>query len=114
MEIRRDPVSQSWVVCGQRERIEESEAPCPFDPGVVEGAKSILTWPAEGPWQVKVIPHPNPLYRVESDPGRVAEGIYDRMGPLGAHEVIIETGQHDKRLSQLSDEEIDRVLWVWG
>jgi UDPglucose--hexose-1-phosphate uridylyltransferase len=114
MEIRRDPVSQSWVVCGQRERAEDGEAPCPFDPGVAEETKSILTWPAEGTWQVRVIPHPNPLYHVENDPGRAAEGIYDKMGPLGAHEVIIETRQHDKRLSQLSDDEIERVLWVWG
>jgi len=114
MEIRRDPISQSWVVCGQRERIEEGEAPCPFDPGVVEQTKSILTWPPEGPWQVRVIPHPNPLYGVEIEPGRAAEGIYDKMGPLGAHEVIVEARQHDKKLTQLSDDEIDRVLWVWG
>jgi UDPglucose--hexose-1-phosphate uridylyltransferase len=54
------------------------------------------------------------LYRVENEPGRAAEGIYDKMGPLGAHEVVIETPQHDKKLSQLSDDEIDRVLWAWG
>jgi len=114
MQIRRDPVTQSWVVCGQREGAEESEAPCPFDPGIADEVKSILTWPAEGIWQVRVIPHPDPLYRVENDPGRVAEGIYDKMGPLGAHEVVVETRQHDKKLSQLSDDEIDRVLWVWA
>jgi UDPglucose--hexose-1-phosphate uridylyltransferase len=114
MEIRRDPVTQSWVVCGQRESIEEAGAPCPFDSETVDSAKSILTLPGEGTWQVKVIPHPEPLYRVENDPGRVAEGIYDKMGPLGAHEVIIETRQHDKKLSQLSDDEIDRVLSTWA
>jgi UDPglucose--hexose-1-phosphate uridylyltransferase len=114
MEIRRDPVSQSWVVSGQRERVEDAELPCPFDPGIVEQTNSILTWPPEGTWQVCVIPHPNPLYRVEIEPARAAEGIYDKMGPLGAHEVIVETRQHDKRFSQLTDEEIDRVLWVWG
>src|SRR6516164_8472166 len=114
MQIRRDPVTQSWVVCGQRESADESDAPCPFDPGIADETKSILTWPAEGTWQVRVIPHPDPLYRVENDPGRVAEGIYDKMGPLGAHEVVIETRQHDKKLSQLSDDEIDRVLWVWA
>ena len=114
MQIRRDPVTQSWVVSGQREFIEESGEPCPFDPGASEEAKSILTWPPEGTWQVRVIPHPNPLYRVENDAARVAEGIYDKMGPLGAHEVVIETRQHEKKLSQLGDDEIDRVLWVWG
>ncbi len=114
MQIRRDPVSQSWVVCGAREHIEEGDGKCPFDPGIVEETKAIMTWPPEGMWQVRVIPHPDPLYQVENDPARVAEGIYDKMGPLGAHELIIETRQHDKTLSQLSDDEIDRVLWVWG
>jgi UDPglucose--hexose-1-phosphate uridylyltransferase len=114
MEIRRDPITQSWVVSGQREHLEDSEDKCPLDAGVVENAKTLLVAPAEGSWQVRVIPHPEPLYRVENEPGRAAEGIYDKMGPLGAHEVVIETPQHDKKLSQLSDDEIDRVLWAWG
>jgi UDPglucose--hexose-1-phosphate uridylyltransferase len=114
MEIRRDPITQSWVVCGQRERLGEAGDQCPLDPGVVENTTAILTWPAEGVWQGRVIPHPEALYRVENEPGRVAEGIYDKMGPLGAHEVVIETREHDKKLSQLSDDEIERVLWVWG
>ena len=114
MEIRRDPITQSWVVSGQREETDDKDAPCPFDPGVVENAKTLLTWPSEGPWQVRAIPHPDALYRVENEPGRAAEGIYDKMGPLGAHEVIIETPEHDKKLWQLSDEQIDRVLWAWG
>lgn len=114
MEIRRDPVSQSWVVSGQREHTEDVEFVCPLDPGTVEQTTSILTWPPEGTWQVRVIPHPDPLYGVENEPARVAEGIYDKMGPLGAHEVVVETRQHDKRFSQMSDEEIDRVMWVWG
>jgi UDPglucose--hexose-1-phosphate uridylyltransferase len=114
MEIRRDPVTQSWVVSGQRERMDEVDSPCPFDPPQVDAAKNILSSPSEGTWQVRVIPHPEPLYRVEADPGRAAEGIYDKMGTLGAHEVVIETPQHGKRLSQLSDDEIDRVVGVWG
>jgi UDPglucose--hexose-1-phosphate uridylyltransferase len=114
MEIRRDPITQSWVVCGQREQADEKDGPCPFDPGIVENQKTLLTWPTEGAWQVRAIPHPEALYRVENDPGRAAEGIYDKMGPLGAHEVIIETPEHNRKLWQLSDEQIDRVLWAWG
>jgi len=114
MQIRRDPVTQSWVVSGQRDFAEGSDTPCPLDPERDGNSKSILTWPQEGAWQVRVIPHPDPLYQVENDPGRIAEGIYDKMGPLGAHEVVIETRQHDKRLSQLSDDEIDHVMSVWA
>ena len=99
----------------EREELPEKETPCPFEEeGVAENAKTLLVWPSEGPWQVRVIPHPDALYRVENEPGRQAEGIYDKMGPLGAHEIVIETPQHDKALSQLSDDEIDRVLWAWN
>jgi len=73
-----------------------------------------LSWPPEGPWKIRVLPHPEPLYRVETDPGRAAEGIYDKMGPLGAHEVVVETPRHDKRFSTFSDEEIEHVISVWG
>ena len=112
MEIRRDPVTQSWVVSGQRERPEEGEGGCPFDSPAIDSAKAILSWPSEGPWQIRVLPHPEPLYRVEIDPGRAAEGIYDKMGPLGAHEVIVETPQHAKKFSSFSDDELDHVLAV--
>jgi UDPglucose--hexose-1-phosphate uridylyltransferase len=113
MELRKDPITQSWVILGQREIAAEAQEECPLEPAMVEKVAPILTWPSEGPWQVRVIPHPEPLYRIESDPGRLAEGMYDKMSALGAHEVIVETPQHDRQLSQFSDEEIERVLWVW-
>jgi UDPglucose--hexose-1-phosphate uridylyltransferase len=114
MEIRRDPITQSWVVLGQREYWDEPGEACPLDAGVVERQPTIMSWPAEGPWQVRVFPHPDPLYRIEGEPGRLAEGMYDRMGALGAHEVIVETPDHDKPMSRFTDEEIERVLSVWA
>jgi UDPglucose--hexose-1-phosphate uridylyltransferase len=114
MEIRRDPITQSWVVLGQREHLDDVAEPCPFDGGAVERQPAIVSWPAEGPWQVRVLPHPDPLYHIEGEPGRQAEGMYDKMGALGAHEVVVETPHHDKAMSRFTDEEIERVLWVWA
>jgi UDPglucose--hexose-1-phosphate uridylyltransferase len=114
MEIRRDPITQSWVVLGQPENLDEAGAPCPFDGASVDKKPAILSMPSEGAWQVRVIPHPDPLYRIEDEPSRLADGMYDKMGALGAHEVVIETPHHDKRMSQFSDEEIERVLNVWA
>jgi UDPglucose--hexose-1-phosphate uridylyltransferase len=114
MELRKDPITQSWVILGQREVVAETQEECPLEPAKVEKVRAIMISPAEGPWQIRVIAHPDPLYHVEGDPGRLAEGMYDKMGALGAHEVVVETPQHDRRLSQFSDEEIDRVLSVWA
>jgi len=114
MELRKDPITQSWVILGQKEAVAETAEACPLEPAKLEKIPPILTWPGEGPWQVRVIPHPDPLYRIEGDPGRLAEGIYDKMGALGAHEVVVETPQHGRRLSQLSDEAVEGVLWVWA
>jgi len=114
MELRKDPITQSWVILGTQTVAPGDPAECPFEPGTIEKVAPILTWPAEGTWQVRVLPHPEPLYRIEGEPGRLAEGMYDKMGAVGAHEIVVETRQHDKRFSQLSDEEIERVLWVWA
>jgi UDPglucose--hexose-1-phosphate uridylyltransferase len=114
MEIRRDPITQSWVVLGQKEALEDSAQACPLEPGVVEKRPAILSYPADGPWQVRVVPHPDPLYRIEGEAGRVADGMYDKMRAIGAHEVVVETRQHDKKMSQFSDVEIENVLAVWA
>jgi len=114
MELRKDPITQSWVILGQRELIADTAEECPLEPAKLEKIPAIFTWPSEGPSQVRVIAHPEPLYRVESEPARLAEGMYDKMGALGAHEVVVESSQHDRRMSQFTDEEIERVLWVWA
>jgi UDPglucose--hexose-1-phosphate uridylyltransferase len=114
MEIRRDPITQSWVVQGQKANAEETPQACPFDKPESSSIKPILVAPTDGPAQVRVLPHPDPLYRIDGQPGRLADGMYDKMGPTGAHEVVVETPLHDRRLSQFSDEEIERVLAVWA
>lgn len=114
MELRKDPITQSWVVLGHREEAPESPEGCPLCSEGSSNGSALLAIPPEGSWKVRVIPHLDPLYRIEGELGRLAEGIYDKMGPVGAHEVIIETPEHARRLSQLSDEQIERVLWAYA
>jgi UDPglucose--hexose-1-phosphate uridylyltransferase len=63
---------------------------------------------------VRTYPHFRPLYHIEGDPGRSADGIYDRMAAIGAHEIIVETPDHTRTLAQLTDEEIERVLEAYA
>lgn len=54
--------------------------------------------------------HPAPLYRIEGEPQRRAEGVYDAMNTVGAHEVLVQTPRHDLELWESSDAEISQFL----
>ncbi len=110
MELRKDPITRSWVVVGAPEETSQPADGCPFCPGREAAQGALLALPPQGPWQVRVLPHVNPLYRIEGEPARSAEGIYDRMRPVGAHEVIVEAPAHDIPLARLPDEHIEAVL----
>ncbi|HET9400972.1 MAG TPA: hypothetical protein VFO34_08480 [Candidatus Acidoferrales bacterium] len=114
MELRKDPITRSWVVIGDPGPAPEIGEKCPFCPENQDSQASILTLPAEGPWQVRVLSHRDPLYHIEGEVGRQAEGIYDKMRAVGAHEVIVETSRHDVRLSQMTDAEIENVLAAYA
>lgn len=114
MELRKDPITRSWVAVGQAEAPSEPVGPCPLCPDSGQLAPPLLQLPSQGPWQVRVCPHPRPIYRIEGNPDRTAEGIFDRMAGVGAHEVIIETPDHARSLTQLADEEVERVLEAYA
>jgi UDPglucose--hexose-1-phosphate uridylyltransferase len=114
MELRKDPITRSWVVVGHPERGGHRPDPCALCPEHRIEPRSLLEMPGNGPWQIRVIPHFRPLYHIEGEPGRCAEGIYDCMSAIGAHEIIVEARDHLRTFSQLSDDEITRVLEVYA
>jgi UDPglucose--hexose-1-phosphate uridylyltransferase len=112
MQLRKDPITNTWVLQVIGETALDDGAACPLCPGGrATGLPTIYEYPYRDPnWQVRVIPHLRPLYRIEGDPERQAEGIYDRMRNLGAHEMVIETPDHGVQLSRQSDEHVAQVL----
>ena len=48
MELRKDPVTQSWVILGQKEIVAETPEECALEPAKIEKMPPILTWPTEG------------------------------------------------------------------
>src|SRR3989442_11010144 len=81
MELRKDPITRSWVVVGHPDEASAAPDGCLLCPGHEAEHAALLTLPPQGPWQIRVVPHFNPLYRIEGEPGRQADGIYDRMRP---------------------------------
>jgi UDPglucose--hexose-1-phosphate uridylyltransferase len=113
MELRKDPITRSWVVVGHRDDTCETSGGCPFCPAKVNSKPILLRLPGQGPWQVAVLPHPDPLYRVEGEPERRADGMYDAMQPVGADEIIIETPEHKRKFEDLNEDQILLVMEAW-
>ena len=114
MELRKDPITRSWVVVGQGEELPASSDACPLCAAYTSNNSVLLQLPSSGAPQVRVVPHIQPLYRIEGEANRTPEGIYDRMRAVGAHEIIVESPDHNQWLGRMRDEEIERVLEAYA
>lgn len=112
MELRKDPITQSWVFLADGEVPWPDGETCPLCPGQESHCpQNVYEFPfGQSNWQVRVIPHPQALYRIEGDAQRRGEGIYDKMRSLGAHEIVVEHRDHNLPLSRQSDENVAQVL----
>jgi UDPglucose--hexose-1-phosphate uridylyltransferase len=114
MELRKDPITRSWVITGDDvlESHSRADAPCRFCANASSPLQVIASrGEIDGlPWSARSVVHPMPLYRIEGDPSRRGDGIYDRMRSIGAHEVLVESPKHDRNLWNASDAEIEQFL----
>jgi UDPglucose--hexose-1-phosphate uridylyltransferase len=114
MELRKDPITRSWVITGDDvpEPAPRTDASCRFCADATSPLQVIATRSEiDGrPWSARSVVHPAPLYRIEGDPSRRGDGIYDRMRSIGAHEVLVENPKHDRQLWNAADAEIEQFL----
>ena len=116
MELRKDPITRSWVIIGDEPDTGAHDSGCPFCP---EGGQHLqvveLVPSANGnPWAARAVVHPRPIYRIEGEPERAGNGLYDHMQAVGAHEVIVENTRHDRHLWNADDREIEEYLALVG
>jgi UDPglucose--hexose-1-phosphate uridylyltransferase len=125
-ELRWDPLKQHWVIIatdrGRRPRDFQVEPEtdamtnCPFCYGNEDKTppEIFAIRPGGEPnspnWRVRVIPTKYPALRIEGELNKRGHGPYDVMEGIGAHEVIIETPDHEKGFADLSIAEITDVL----
>src|SRR2546426_3940067 len=114
MELRKDPLTRSWVLTG--DAIPETATRpatecrlCPASPARLQQVSSRAAIHA-GPWSARAVVHPQAVYHIEGAADRRGEGLYDRMPTLGAHEVLVENPKHDRQLWQADDAEIEQFL----
>ncbi len=122
-EMRRDPLTKRWVLCGSEygirqvksfhynEKLEENSNICineqqKFCP-LCEGNEYMTppeiyairdNQPNKPNWKVRVVPHRFPILKIEGELGLEGIGLYDKMNPIGAHEVVIESPTHSDKL----------------
>jgi UDPglucose--hexose-1-phosphate uridylyltransferase len=128
-ELRKDPITGRWVIISTDRQKRPNDfrfesatilgrEHCPFCPGHESMTPpEVLAYRTEGApntpgWSVRVVPNKFPALQVEGNLDRLGEGMFDRMRGIGAHEVIIETPDHDRPLAAMSEGEIERVLWA--
>ena len=132
-ELRKDPLIGRWVIiaterakrpidfAAPQEEGEDSQGQtdCPFCEGQeaatapeIYAARASSAKPNTPGWTVRVIPSIKPVLRIEGELQRRANGMYDVMNGIGAHEVIIESPQHIQNMADLSVERIQEALAV--
>ncbi|HMK28307.1 MAG TPA: galactose-1-phosphate uridylyltransferase [Terriglobales bacterium] len=134
-ELRKDPVVGRWVIISTdrakrptdfvRERVQNKGGFCPFcygnesktPPEVLAyrpnhngGPPALRDTPG---WTVRVVPNKFPALGIEGNLNRQAEGMFDKMNGVGAHEVIIEGPDHNATLATLPEKRIEDVLWAF-
>lgn len=119
-ELRKDPTRGRWVLVRPAEPARPPSDECPFCPGN-EGLTrpEIAAYRKEGSqadrpgWSVRVIPEIDPYFGVEHELVREGIGLYDRISPRGATELVVESPSHDDTPATMREEQWEQVLWMY-
>jgi UDPglucose--hexose-1-phosphate uridylyltransferase len=63
---------------------------------------------------VRAIPERDPYFRIELPLTREGVGLYDKITPRGATELIVESPRHDETPATMPEAQWERVLWMYG
>jgi len=126
-EFRRDPIIGRWVIIDSSRAFSKMMPPaesypkdisrCPFCPGnEALTRREILAYssdpkriPNDKGWNIRVIPNNRPVLEIEGSLKRRAEGMYDRMDGVGAHEIIVETPDHYLKQTEATADNYEAV-----
>jgi len=123
-ELRKDPILGRWIIIAK----ERSKRPtdfvveppqtrggfcplCPENEKTTPGEVLVYGRPDDRPenssgWQLRVVPNKFPALVIEGEIDKQGEGLYDRMNGLGAHEVVVESPNHEDRFTYLPHEQM--------
>jgi len=130
-ELRKDPISGRWVIIS----VERGKRPtdfvspsqkrkaggfCPFCPGnehtttpEIIAFRPASTAPNSPGWTLRAVPNKFPALQIHGELHKMGEGVFDKMNGIGAHEVIIETSEHQLSLATMPPRAVEDVLWAY-
>jgi len=132
-QLRKNPITREWVIIATERSKRPSDftqaentsnrptfsATCPFCPGNEHMTPpEVLAFrppgsPANTPgWWVRVVSNKFPALAIEGELDRSGVGMYDFMNAVGAHEVIIETPEHDKCMATIPPKQAEEAWWA--
>jgi UDPglucose--hexose-1-phosphate uridylyltransferase len=114
-ELRKDPVSGDWVVSGYTKSKLSDTGECPFCPGNEHlTPKTIREMKGpDGEWLVRCFSATSPVFAIEVEEQKRAEGLYDKMGNVGAHEIVVAHRSHTISMSNFSEEDLSRLFHMY-
>lgn len=71
------------------------------------------TTPNSPGWTLRVVPNKFPALKIEGGLNKVGEGMFDKMNGIGAHEVLIETPDHEKTIPRMDIRNIENMFWAF-
>jgi UDPglucose--hexose-1-phosphate uridylyltransferase len=128
-ELRKDPVTGRWVIIATERAkrpsqyskvVEERRGGfCPFCPGnerttppEVLAYRPTSTQPNQEGWWLRVVPNKFPALITDGVLKRSGRGMYDCMTGFGAHEVLIESPNHEQSYGDLPEQQITEIIWA--
>ncbi|MGI6554211.1 MAG: galactose-1-phosphate uridylyltransferase [Bacillota bacterium] len=129
-ELRQDPLTDTWVIIASERSKRPSDfaskkegkkdsGSCPFCLGNEHMTPpEILAYRERGQsntdgWSLRVIPNKFAALQNEGQADKDTIGLYEKMHGVGAHEVIVETPDHNRPLGEESEEHIFGILKAW-
>ncbi|MBN1385730.1 galactose-1-phosphate uridylyltransferase [Candidatus Woesearchaeota archaeon] len=124
-QLRRDYVLDKWVIIaedrGRRPHqlkqgaIDKKVDVCYFCPGNENMTPpEIMRVGSDGGWQMRVFPNKFAAVTTDSSPEMKLDSPFVHSDNFGKHEVIVETPDHEKELSDLSPDDMVQLLKIYN
>ncbi|MGH8459108.1 MAG: galactose-1-phosphate uridylyltransferase [Nevskiales bacterium] len=127
-ELRQNRFTKEWVIIATERAkrpdqmiakrdvkpLDKYSANCPFCPGnEAQAPPEVARHPADGAWQVRVVPNKFAALSREGQPVRTIHRSRRSINGVGIHEVIAETPDHSSTLALLPEAHVAEVVRMY-